>query len=82
MQRLGGSHVDSVRKRCDDQSGTVSKIFVVIFKLGVRDFDLSVTTFAVVVKFELRLPLKFVCLSDFLVQQSDHDVSGVSVEGN
>lgn len=82
MQRLGGGNVDSIGKGGDDESWAVAEIFVIVLELRVGNFNLPVAAFVVVVKFELRLPLEFVRLTDLFVQQTNHNVPGVRVEGN
>lgn len=80
MQRLGGSHVDSVRQRGHDQSRSVPELLLTLVKVCIADVHVDVLLLCVLVRLELCLPLEPVLCEALLVVQLKRDVSAVSVE--
>jgi hypothetical protein len=60
MESLSGCHVNSISKRGNDESGTVTEILVTIPKLGISDSEEEIFLLSVEVDFKLSLPLEVI----------------------
>lgn len=79
MEGLCGCDVDTICQGGDDQTGSVSKIFIGVPETSVSDLALRVIFFFDPVEFELGLPLELLGLPDIFVHELLDHVSGVRV---
>jgi hypothetical protein len=86
MQCLSGCHINSVSKWSNDQSGSISQIFIWIPKVSISDFNMSVFLLCLLVcvpiKFELGLPLESIRFLYVFDVQFLNNVSRVGIQSN
>ena len=78
---LGKCDVTSVSERSDDQSRSVSQVFVPISKFGVANVRVTVGPLVVPPMSKLRLPHEGERALDLVGDQLADDVAGVDVDG-
>ena len=80
MQCLGGSDINSISQRGNDQSRTITQVFIGVLKSCISDSD-----FAIIfgpIEFQLRLPLELVGFSDVFLDEFICHISPMSIECN
>jgi hypothetical protein len=82
VKSLSSCDVNSIGKRCDDESGTVSEIFVTVPKLGISNSEEEIALLGIKVYLELSLPLEVIRGSTFFDLKLFNNISGVSIVSN
>jgi hypothetical protein len=82
VKGLCGCDVNSIGKRGNDESRTVTKVLVTVPELGIGDSEEEITLPGVEVHLELSLPLEVVGRCAFLNDHLINDISGVSINCN
>lgn len=82
MQGLGGCNINSISKRSNNESRTVSKIFITIVKCGIGNSDAEILLSAIEYTLKLCLPVEIVCSANLQGGKILKDISGVSIHGN
>jgi len=82
VEGLGGSHVNSIGQRCNDKTGTVSKVLVTVSEDGVSNLKIEVIFSIREVDFKLGLPLELLSTEDMLKVEFLNNIARVSVHGN
>ena len=82
MQGLGGCNINSISKRSNNESRTVSKIFITIVKCGIGNSDAEILLSAIEYTLKLCLPVEIVYSANLQVGKILKDISGVSIHGN
>ena len=82
MQGLGGCNINSISKRSNNESRTVSKIFITIVKCGIGNSDSEILLFGIIYTLKLCLPVEIVHSANLQGGKILKDISGVSIHGN
>lgn len=82
MQGLGGCNINSISKRSNNESRTVSKIFITIVKCGIGNSDAEIFFSAIEYTLKLCLPVEIVHSANLQIVKIIEDISGVSIHGN
>ena len=82
MQGLGGCNINSISKRSNNESRTVSKIFITIVKCGIGNSDAEILLSAIEYTLKLCLPVEIVHSANLQGVKIMEDISGVSIHGN
>lgn len=82
MESLSSGDVDTIGQGSNDQSWSVTKIFIGVPERSVGNVTLSHALFLVVDELQLGLPLELVGFPDVFSDELVHNVSGVSIQSD
>jgi len=82
MEGLGSRYINSISKRSNNESSTISKIFITIVKCGIGNSDAEILLSAIEYTLKLCLPVEIVNSANLQGVKILEDISGVSIHGN
>ena len=82
MESLGCCHINSVCQWSDDESWTVSEVFITVWEGCIGDPELIVVELLLPVWLHLGLPLKVVDFFDSLVDEFGDDITRMGIHCN
>jgi hypothetical protein len=82
VEGLGGGHINSIGKRSNDKTWSITEILVTIDEGSVSNSKLELLLFLKEVYFKLGLPLELLSRSDLAVVENLNNITGVSVHSN
>jgi len=82
MEGLGSRYINSISKRSNNKSSTVSKVFITIVKSGIGNSDDEILLSTIVYTLKLCLPVEIINSANFQGVKILEDISRVSIHGN
>jgi hypothetical protein len=82
VKSLSSSYINSISKRGNNESGSISEILITVSEDSIGNSELEVFLTGIVHTLELSLPLEFIRSLDILINKLFENISGVSIHGN